>query len=401
MPLGDLWRLLLETLRTQRLRAFLTMLGIVIGSASVVLLSSIGEGTREGLLAMFSQFGSTIIGVQPGKVKTFGMGPGSIGGTTRPLTVEDGLALRSVPGVLASAPHVMGSAEVEAGSRVRHTYVYGTVAEDQRALAWSARIGTFLPEGDPDQVPAVCVLGSKTAADLFPGANPLGARVRIGGTRFAVCGIMAPRGQMLGFDFDDMVIIPVKRAMRMFNRVDVNEIHVLATSRAMIPSVMAGIRRVLKERHDGEEDVTVMSQADALSIIDEVLNVMTYGVLAIAGISVLVGAMGILTIMWVGVHERTGEIGLIKALGATDGQVMLVFLAEAAFLSLLGGTAGIALGAGAGWAIERVFPVIWVRTPLWIVPAMMGVSLTVGILAGLIPAARAARLDPVDALRAE
>ncbi len=401
MSLGDLWGLLIETLRTQRLRAFLTMLGIVIGSASVVLLSSIGEGAREGIMAMFSQFGSTIIGVQPGKVKTFGMGPGTMGGTSRPLTVEDGLALRSIPGVLAAAPHVIGSAELEAGPRVRHTYVYGTVAADQDALQWHARIGSFIPEGDPDQVPAVCVLGARVAADLFPGANPLGARIRIGGTRFVVCGIMAPRGQMLGFDFDDIAIIPVKRAMRMFNRVDVNEIHVLASSRAVIPSVMEGIKRVIKDRHDGEEDITVMSQADALTMIDEVLSVLTYGVLAIAGISVLVGAMGILTIMWVGVHERTAEIGLVKALGATDGQVMLVFLAEAAFLSLLGGAAGIALGAGAGWAIERVFPVIWVRTPLWVVPAMLGVSLTVGILAGLIPAARAARLDPVDALRAE
>lgn len=401
MPLGDLWRFLLETLRTQRLRTFLTMLGIVIGSASVVLLSSIGEGTREGIVSMFSQFGSNIIGVQPGKVKTFGMGPGSIGGTTRPLTVEDGLALRGIPGVVAAAPHVMGTAPVEADSRVRHTYVYGTTEEDRLALQWDVRAGSFIPGGDPDQAPAVCVLGSKVAADLFPGANPLGARVRIGEARFVVCGIMAPRGQMLGFDFDDIAIVPVKRAMRMFNRVDVNEIHVLASSRAMIPSVMAGIRRVLKDRHDGEEDVTVMSQADALSIIDEVLRVMTIGVLAIAGISVLVGAMGILTIMWVGVHERTPEIGLMKALGASDGQVMLVFLAEAGLLSLLGGAAGIAVGAGGGWAIEKVVPALWVRTPLWVVPAMLGVSLGVGLLAGLVPAARAARMDPVEALRAE
>lgn len=401
MPLGDLWGLLLETLRTQRLRAFLTMLGIVIGSASVVLLSSIGEGTRAGVLSMFSQFGTTIIGVQPGKVKTFGMGPGTIGGTTRPLTVEDAEALRHIPGVVAAAPHVLGNAEIEADRRSRRSYIYGTTADDRRALQWNARVGTFLPDGDPEQIPAVCVLGSKVAADLFPGENPLGARVRIGGSRFVVCGIMAARGQMLGFDFDDMVIIPVKRAMRMFNRLDVNEIHVLASSRSMVPSVMKSVEQVIRDRHDGEEDVTVMSQADALAIIDEVLNVLTWGVLAIAGISVLVGAMGILTIMWVGVHERRQEIGLVKALGASDGQVLLVFLAEAAFLSLIGGGTGSAIGAGLGWAIERVVPAIWVRTPVWTIPLMLGVSLAVGIAAGLVPAARAARMDPVDALRAE
>jgi putative ABC transport system permease protein len=401
MRLGDLWSLLFETLRMQRLRSFLTMLGIIIGTGSVVLLSSIGEGTREGILDMFSQFGSTIVGVQPGKVKTFGMGPGTMGGTTRPLTVEDGIALENLPGVVAVAPHVMGSGEVEAGSRSRRTYLYGTVADDQQALRWSPRSGSFLPGGDPGQVPAVCVLGTKVADDLFPGQNPLGAHVRIGGSRYVVAGVMATKGQMLGFDFDDMAIIPVKRAMRMFNRQDVNEIHVLASSRAMVPTVMASVRRVIRERHDGEDDITVMSQADALSIIDEILKVLTWGVLAIASISVLVGAIGILTIMWVGVHERTAEIGLIKALGASDRQVMLVFLAEAAFLSLLGGAAGILVGAGSGWLLEAVFPAVWVRTPAWIVPAMLAVSLGVGLAAGVIPALRAARLDPVEALRAE
>jgi len=401
MPLGDLWALLMETLRTQRLRSFLTILGIVIGMASVVLLSSIGEGTREAMLDMFSQFGSTIIGVQPGKVKTFGMGPGSIGGTTHPLTVEDALALRHIPGVVAVAPHVIGSGAVESDTRSRRTLVYGTVEDDQKSLQWRPKTGSFLPGGDPDQIPAVCVLGSRVADDLFPGLAPLGERVRIGGSRFVVIGVMSSKGQFLGFDMDDMVIIPVRRAMKMFNRQDVGEIHILAASRSMIDPVMRESARILRERHDGEEDVTIMSQADALAVIDEVLDVMTIGVLAIAAIAVFVGAMGILTIMWVGVHERTPEIGLIKALGASNRQVMLVFVAEAGLLSLIGGIAGVVLGAGAGWALQAAIPGFWVRTPLWIVPVTLVVSFAVGVLAGLVPAARAARLDPVEALRAE
>lgn len=400
MPLGDLWGLLVETLRTQRLRTFLTMLGIVIGMGSVVLLSSIGEGTRQGVLSQFSQFGSTIIGVQAGKVKTFGMGPGSIGGTTHPLTVEDGLALRRLPGVVGVAPHVIGSGEVEAGERTRFTLVYGTVADDRRVLQWDPRIGSFLPDGDPDRIPAVCVLGATVARDLFPGTNPLGARVRIGGAKFTVVGVMQSKGQVLGFDMDDMAIVPVKRAMRMFNRIDVNEIHLLAASHEMIPQAMSGTARVLKDRHAGEEDFTLTSQADVLEVVNEVLQVMTAGVLAIAGIGVLVGAMGILTILWVGVHERTAEIGLIKALGASNGQVMLVFLAEAGALSLVGGAAGILLGAGGAWALGAVAGV-WVSTPAWIVPLTLGVSLAVGLAAGVVPAVRAARLDPVEALRAE
>jgi putative ABC transport system permease protein len=401
MGLKDLWSLVLETVRTQPLRSILTMLGIVIGMASIVLLSAIGEGTRRGVAAQFGQFGTNVIGVQPGKQKTFGTGPGAVGGTTHPLTVEDGDALRRVPGAAYVAPHVVGMGQVEIGARSRFTYVYGTVRDDQFILKWPARIGSFLPAGDVDQIPPVCVLGALVSRELFPETNPLGARVRIGESRLTVIGVMEPKGQVLGFDLDDMVILPVRRAMKMFNRDRVDEIHVLAGGHEGVDRLMASIRDVLMDRHDGEEDFTVISQTDMLRLIDEVMNVLTLGVLVIAGISLFVGAMGILTILWVSVHERTSEIGLAMAIGASRRQILCLFLGEAGLLSMIGGLAGLAVGVILGSLIRAAFPALWIEFPFWVFAAGMGVSLGIGVLSGVVPAARAARLDPIEALRAE
>jgi putative ABC transport system permease protein len=401
MAIGDLWRLLLETLSTQRLRSVLTILGIVIGIASVVLLSSIGEGTRQAVAGQFSQFGTTVAGIRPGKVQTFGVSPGSLGSTTRPLTVEDAQALRHIPGIRYVAPSVAGMAEVKAGERTRQVMVFGTVHEDQFILQWHPRIGTFLPEGDPELMPAVCVLGSKTARELFPGANPLGARIRVGQSRFTVVGVMASKGQMLNFDMDDMAFIPVRRAMRLFNQHQVSEMRVFVTSHSLIDRATAEVKRVLIDRHSGEEDFTITTNSDMLKVVDRVFEALSIGVLVIAAISVLVGAIGILTILWVSVHERTAEVGLMKALGASDRQVLLIFLAEAAVLSMMGGAAGVAAGLGGGWLLGLAVPGLWIQTPLWILPISLGAATGVGLIAGVLPALRAAHLDPIDALRAE
>jgi putative ABC transport system permease protein len=400
MPLGDLWGLLWETLRTQRLRSFLTVLGIVIGMASVVLLSSIGEGTRKGIAGQFTQFGTTIVSIMPGKSKAFGS-PGYVGGTTRRLTLEDALELKRLPGVRYIGPNINGISEVKADGRSRHTYIYGVLAEGQHVWQWGPRIGTFIPDGDPDLIPPVCVLGSKTAKELFPDRNPLGAHVKIAEARFTIVGVMSSKGQMLGFDLDDSVYIPIRRAMKLFNKNQVQEIHLYVGSHSMIGMVEREARRVLIERHGGEEDFTILTNADMLDLIDQVMTVLTTGVLVIAAIAVFVGAMGILTIMWVSVHERTQEIGLIKALGASNRQVMAVFLAEASALSLAGGGLGVALGLGGGWALSALIPGFWVETPPTIIPICLAVAQGVGVTAGILPAMRAARLDPIEALRTE
>jgi putative ABC transport system permease protein len=401
MTFRDLAEFLLETLRAQKLRSFLTLLGITVGMTAVVLLSSLGEGAKRGIAAEFSEFGTTIVSVSPGKRTTFGVSPGAIGGTTRPLTVEDAESLRRLRGVVHVSSRVGGMAEAEAGGRSRKTYVTGTVWEDQWILKWRPRIGTFLPPGDTKQAPLVCVVGSKVAAELFPSANPLGAHLRVGGIRFTVVGVMESKGQVLGFDLDDMVYLPVRRAMKLFNREGLMEIHVLAANPAMIEPVLNEVRRALRERHDGEEDFTLATQADMLGVVDEIIDVLTLGVMVIAAVSLLVGAMGILTILWVSVHERTAEIGLIKAVGAGNGQILSLFLAEGAVLAALGGGLGVVIGAGGAWVARRFIPGLWIDTPVWIIPTALAVSLVVGAAAGFLPARKASRLDPIEALRAE
>lgn len=401
----DLLLFVLQALRAQRLRSGLTALGVVIGMAAVVLMSSIGEGTRAGVMAQFGQFGTTIVGVQPGVTRTMGVSPGALGGTTHPLTVEDGLALRRIPGVRRVAPHVVGAGVVEARGRSRHTLIYGTVADDQHILRWHPRVGTFLPEGDPDRAPPVCVLGPTVARELFPGASPLGERVRLGERAFRVVGVMEAKGSMLGFDLDDMVYVPVRRALAMLDRQGVTEVHLLVDSNDRIDGVMRDAKRLLRQRHDGDEDVTLVSQADMLATVDQVMDVLTRGVLVIAAISVLVGALGILTMQWVGVHERTAEVGLLMALGASRRQVAAVFLTEAALVSAAGGLLGALAGAGLALSLGLVADAAGVDArpapPSWAVPMAVGVSLVVGVLAGVLPALRAARLEPIEALTTE
>lgn len=235
--------------------------------------------------------------------------------------------------------------------------------------------------------------------------SPLGARVRVGEAQLRVVGVMSSKGQMLGFDLDDMIYVPVRRAMAMFDRQGVTEIHALIDSHARIEPAMREIRRVLRERHDGDEDVTVTSQADMLAVVEQVMGVLSAGVLAIAAISVLVGALGILTIQWVSVHERTAEVGLMKALGASRRQIATVFLAEAAGLSSLGGLVGGVTGAALALGLDALAASAGneahATPPGWAIPMSIGVALVVGVLAGVLPALRAADLDAVEALRTE
>lgn len=400
MPPGELIRQLWESVREQKFRAVLTILGIVIGISSVVLLSSIGEGTRRGIAAQFTQFGTTLISIVPGKTETFGS-PGALLGTTRPLKLEDIEALRRVPGVKTASGHTDGTAEVEWGRRSRRVFVFGTMHEGQQVFKWGAERGTFIPPGDPRQMPRVCVLGPVVAEELFGGRNPLGETVRVGGARFRVIGIMEPKGTLLGFNLDDAVYIPVCHAMTLFNQFEIHEINVEAANYREIDRIADRLREVMRRRHGGEEDFTIITQAAMLEVIDNVMGIITKGVIGIATIAIFVGAMGILTITWVSVHERRAEIGLCKAVGAGRGQILALFLGEATLLSTLGGIAGIMLGVAGGRLLEAVVPGLRVELPPATIPICVGVSVVVGAMAGMLPALRASRLDPVEALREE
>jgi putative ABC transport system permease protein len=216
-----------------------------------------------------------------------------------------------------------------------------------------------------------------------------------------VIGVMEPKGQMLGFDLDDTAYVPVATAMRLFNLEDLGEIDLTYQPPDARTRIEAAVKRVLAERHDGEEDFTVTSQEAMLAVFGNVMTVITMAVGTIAGISLVVGAIGILTMMWITVRERTDEIGLVRAIGASAAQVAGLFLAEAAAVALLGGAAGVAIGLGLGAALRWFVPGLPVETPLGFVLAALGVSLAVGLLSGVLPARRAARLDPIEALRAE
>ncbi len=400
MGLRDVLRFAGRAVTAHRLRSALTVLGILIGIASVILLTSIGEGTRQFILSEFTQFGTTLLSVTPGKIETTGI-PGAVGGTIRKLTLADAESLLRVPGVEKTVPVTMGMAEVEHGDRGRSIFVYGVTADVPSVWKFRIRQGRFLPAGDPDRAAPLAVLGPKLKREIFGEVNALGEHVRIGGQRFLVIGVMEPKGQLLGFDIDDSVYVPVASAQRLFNRDELMEIDVLFSSRVRPGDVVSGIRRVLLDRHDGEEDFTITTQTEMLEVLDRILGIVSLAVGGIGAISLVVGSIGILTMMWISVNERTAEIGLSKAVGASGRQILFLFLAEAGLLSLAGGAAGVAVGLGVARILRFAVPGLPVRTPVRYVAAALLVSLAVGVVSGALPARRAAGLDPIEALRAE
>ena len=398
--MAEIVLLALRALRGHRLRTFLSMIGISIGIASVILLTSIGEGTRRYMVDQFSQFGTNIIAINPGKAETSGL-PGAFGGSTQKLTLDDAEALRRVPGVEKMAPVAFGMARVEANGRGRSVFVYGTTPSLTEVWQWGVQTGELWHSSDPCRGPAEAVLGSKLKTELFGEESPLGRFVRIAGGRFRVVGVMQPKGQMLGFDLNDAAWIPVSRAMRLFNLDELMEIDLIYSSAQIEDEVVEAVRQTLIDRHRGKEDFTLVTQAGMLEVFDNVMDIITAAVGAIAGISLLVGAIGILTMMWIAVGERTHEIGLIRSIGATRRQVELVFLAEAAALASLGGLLGVGIGLGICALLRAAVPGLPISTPPEFVVAAVAISLTAGLVSGVAPARRAARLDPVETLRAE
>jgi putative ABC transport system permease protein len=396
----DILRLATGALRAHRLRSFLSMLGIAIGVAAVILLTSIGEGTRVYMVSQFTQFGTNILAVNPGKAKTIGI-PGVLGGTTRKLTIDDAEARARISGVETVVPVTMGLARVQAGERGRSVTVLGATPDLPVLWRFGTRQGSFWPKGDPRRGAPLAVLGPRLGRELFGEASPLGEFVRIAGGRFRVIGVMQPKGQMMGFDIDDVAYVPVASALQLFDQDELMEIDLIYANVRETARVEAEVRRILTARHGGTEDFSITTQEAMLEVFGNVMDVVTMAVGAIAGISLLVGATGILTMMWIAVGERTAEIGLVRALGASREQVQALFLAEAATLAGLGGVAGVAIGLGLGLLLRLAVPGLPVETPLRFVIAGLASSVLTGLVSGVLPARRAARLDPIEALRAE
>ena len=399
MLVKDFIRLTGTSLIAHKLRSFLTMLGISIGITAVVLLTSIGEGLYQFVISEFSQFGTTLVAVNPGRVSTHGMATG-IFGNVRPLTIEDAEALKQLSSAKSVVPIVQGNAEVEGNNRTRRTTVYGAGTAFPKTFSVNVRAGRFLPDDDPTAPRAFVVLGHKVKQELFGNLNPLGQRIRVGGDRYRIIGVMEPKGQILGFDLDDTVYIPASRALDLFNREGLMEIDVLYQEGTNADHVVAGIKRILKRRH-GREDFTVTTQEQMLEVLGSILNVLTFAVAAIGSISLFVGGIGIITIMTISVNERTTEIGLLRALGAKKTQILSLFLGEAIVLSAVGGAVGLFLGIGLAQLLHAVLPGLPVHTPWEFVIMAEGLAIIIGLTAGVLPASRAAKLDPVEALRSE
>jgi len=400
MLLADAIRLALRAIVAQRLRSFLTLLGIAVGIASVILLTSIGEGIHRFVLAEFTQFGTNIASISPGKVKTSGPAPTGIPSSVRPLTLDDARVLRNLPHVTGMTATVWGNTEVGANGRIRRTTVNGVGADMLKVYSIKVKTGQFLPDEALENARAFVVLGSKLKAELFGSANPLGARVRVGNLQFRVIGVLEAKGQFLGVDLDDAAYIPTARALELYNRDGMMKIDLAYEEGVPAPRIIAAVKGSLLARH-GREDFTITTQEDMLRTLSNILDILTMAVGALGSISLLVGGVGIVTIMTIAVSERTGEIGLMVALGAPRRTILGLFLGEAVTLSAIGGVMGLALGFGLAQVIHLAVPALPVHTPLTFVLLAEGIAVLIGLLAGVLPARSAAQLDPVEALRAE
>ena len=398
MRIADFLKLVLRSLSSAKMRSSLTALGIAVGICAVTLLTSLGEGVRDYVLTNFSQFGTRIIAINPGKTMTGGMG--GLLQTDRPLTLDDAQALRRLPHVTHVVPIVQGSGTIEAGGRSRSTDIIGANHDIHAAWQFDLALGRGLPEDEAGRSRSFAVLGHKVQQELFAGQNPLGQSIRVGGMRFRVVGVMAAKGQMLGFDLDDMVFIPVDKALMLFNRDGLMEIDVVFADSASTDTVLQSVRKQLTARH-GAEDFSLISQDDMLQSLDNILQVLTAAVAALGAISLLVGAVGIVTIMSPAVRERTSEIGLLTALGCNQRQVLLLFLAEAVALSLAGGLAGIAVAVALVVSLGVLLPALPLQLSLFYLGLSLLLSVAIGLAAGITPARHAARMNPIDALRAE
>lgn len=399
MYIRDIVKISFSALIDQRLRSFLTVLGIAVGIASVVLLTSIGEGVHRFTLAEFTQFGTNLIGINPGKVTTHGMN-GAVINNIRPLSIADEEALRRIPGVIDTVSVIQGNAPVEFEKQSRRINVLGV--GPSASAVWQINIGKgrFLPADDSQAARSFVVLGSKVDKELFRDQSSLGKIVRIAGERYRVIGVMESKGQMLGFDLDDAVYIPTVRAMSLFNQQSLMEIDLLYQSGLQSKTIAERTRKLLISRH-GSEDFTITTQEEMLEVLGSVLGILTMAVGGLGAISLLVGAVGIVTIMTIAVNERTSEIGLLRAIGADRRHILWLFIGEAVVLAGIGGLAGLIIGAGSAWLLGEFVPALPTHTPWLYAVYAEALAAVIGLLAGVLPARHAAGRDPVEALRAE
>ena len=396
---SDLFHFAREAATGNPLRTALLILAMAIGVAAVVILTALGDGARRYVINEFSSLGSNLVMVLPGRSQTGGFNPSNaITTTPRDLTVDDAQALTRAPSVRRVAPMNVGTSEISVGGKLREVMVAGTTAEYVEIRTLKMAQGRFLARDDWRRGAAEAVIGAKIRDELFGAQPALGQLVRVGDRRFRVVGVMASAGQGLGSNVDELVFVPVSLAQAMFNSNTLFRVLVEANSREAIEPAKAQVTEIIKARHEGEEDVTVITQDAVLSTFDKLLGALTLAVAGIAAISLAVAGILVMNVMLVSVTQRTAEIGLLKALGATGRTIRTLFLTEAALLSLAGAVLGYLLGQAGAAVLRQLYPVFPAYPPDWAVIAGLGTALATGVIFGVMPARQAARLDPVQAL---
>jgi putative ABC transport system permease protein len=405
MSILELVRLAIARLGTSRMRAALTMLGIIIGVGSVVALVAVGQGASTGITSRIESLGTNLLTINAGA--TFSGGMRSAAGSATTLTLEDAAAIAGLSGVAAVSPELSTSAFVVAGTSNTTTTVLGTTDAYPTVRAYSVWQGRFLTDTTVESELRVAVLGATTAEDLGLDQSSIGSTIKIGGVPFEVVGILQAKGGTSVTSADDQVMIPVSTLKRYFtgtSSTGVRSIGVSVATSDQMSAVKAEITALLEERHNiaatASDDFSVADQTQLLSTATSVYNLLTVLLAGVASISLVVGGIGIMNIMLVSVRERTREIGIRKAIGARNRDILLQFLIEALVLSLLGGLIGIALGLVASAVIGALAGWGFAFNPVTLVAATL-FSLVVGVVFGVWPARQAARLDPIASLRFE
>lgn len=398
MLIADTFHHAFHSIKSQLLRTVLIILAMAIGVTSVTVLIALSESARSYIVNEFEALGTHLVIVLPGRTETTGGPPPLFGETPRDLTIADAEAVFRSPYITDVAPLTIGLAPVTYNGLERETNVFGSTHSLLRVRHLSMAQGSFLPKDEQDTALSVCVIGQTIRAQLFGNTPALGQWLRINDRRFRVIGILASEGESIGVDFDEMVIIPVASAQALFNTESLFRILIETKSREAMTKAVDDVKKIIKLRHEGEEDITIITQDSVVGAFNKILTALTIAVACIGGVSLIVAGVLVMNVMLVSVTQRTAEIGLLKAIGASQRQVQVLFLAESILLSFIGALVGLCLGRLLIIGIQVNYPKFPVTVPDWGILSALGVSILTGLLFGVLPARKAAKLDPVTAL---
>ena len=400
MRFYDLIFLAFSTLVRYPLRTLMLLIATSIGVMAVILLTAVGEGARDYITGEFRDMGTNLLIVIPGKNETSGGGsPVDLAGVApRDLTVEDAISLRQIEAIKNIAPIVIGETPAQFNGLERSVPIIGTTPSFLAVRKWEMATGQFLPGVTLDRSPPVCVIGKEVESELFGKNKAIGQWLRVGDRRCRVTGIIGTEGRAVGIDAQKVVVMPVSLATALFNRPSLFRIAIEARNTWEMEQIKKDIIRIIKRRHQGKEDITVIRQDSVMKSFDNIFNVLTMALGSIASISLFVAGILIMNVMLVAVSQRQAEIGLLKAIGAKNNQINQLFITEAIILSGFGALLGLVLGHTVTQILKVAFPTFNFLPPLWASFVSLLVALISGVVFGLLPARRAAKLDPVIAL---